>query len=50
MSYATDGPGIESRLRARFPTLVLVGPVVPPTSCTKGTGSLARGKAEGAWR
>ena len=34
-----DGPGIESRWRARFSPPVRTGPGAHPASCTKGTGS-----------
>jgi len=37
--YGLDGPGIESRLGARFSALVQTGPGVHPASCTMGTGS-----------
>jgi hypothetical protein len=34
-----DGPGIESRRRARFSAPVKIGPGAHPASCTMGTGS-----------
>ena len=37
--YGLDGPGIESRLGARFSTPVQTGPGAHPASCTMGTGS-----------
>ena len=37
--YSLDGPGIESRLEARFCTPVQTGPGVHPASYTMGTGS-----------
>ena len=38
-AYGLDGPGIESRLRARFSAPVQIGPEAHPASCTMGTGS-----------
>ena len=38
-AYGLDGPGIESRLGARFSAPVLTGPEAHPASCTMGTGS-----------
>jgi hypothetical protein len=37
--YGKDGPGIESRLGARFSAPVQTGPGAHPASCTTGTGS-----------
>jgi hypothetical protein len=37
--YGLDGPGIESRLGARFFAHVQTGPAAHPASCTVGTGS-----------
>jgi len=37
--YELDGPGIESRLGARFFAPVQTGPGAHPASCTMGTGS-----------
>jgi hypothetical protein len=37
--YGLDGPGIESRWRARFSAPVQTGPGAHPASCTMGTGS-----------
>jgi hypothetical protein len=37
--YGLDGPGIQSRLRARFSAPVQTGPGAHPASCTMGTGS-----------
>jgi hypothetical protein len=37
--YGLDGPGIESRWRARFSAPVQTGPGANPTSYTMGTGS-----------
>jgi len=37
--YGLDGPGIESRWRARFSSPAQTGPGVHPASCTMGTGS-----------
>jgi hypothetical protein len=37
--YGMDGPGIESRWRARFYAPVQTGPGAHPASCTMGTGS-----------
>jgi hypothetical protein len=37
--YGLDGPGIESRLGARFSAPVQTGPGTHPASCTMGTGS-----------
>ena len=36
--YGLDGPGIESRLGARFSAPVQTGREAHPASCTKGTG------------
>jgi hypothetical protein len=38
-AYGLDGPGIESRWRARFSAPVQTGPEAHPASCTIGTGS-----------
>jgi hypothetical protein len=37
--YGLDGPGIESRWRARFSAPVQTGPGAYPASCKMGTGS-----------
>jgi hypothetical protein len=37
--YGLDGPGINSRWRARFSAPVQTGPGTHPASCTMGTGS-----------
>ena len=37
--YGLDGPGIESRWRARFSAPVQTGPGAHPASCTMGIGS-----------
>jgi hypothetical protein len=37
--YGLDGPGIESRWKARFSAPVHTGPGAQPASCTMGTGS-----------
>ena len=37
--YGLDGPGIGSRLGARFSAPVQTGPGTHPASCTMGTGS-----------
>ena len=37
--YGLDGPGIESRWRARFSKFVQTGPGAHPASYTMGTGS-----------
>jgi len=37
--YGLDGPGIESRLGAKFSAPVQTGPGTHPASCTMGTGS-----------
>ena len=37
--YGMDGPGIESRWRARLSAPVQTGPGAHPDSCTMGTGS-----------
>jgi len=39
-----EGPGIESRVGARFSAPVQTGPGVHPASCTMGTGSFLRVK------
>jgi hypothetical protein len=38
-AYGLDGPGIESRWRARSSAPVQTGPEDNPSSCTMGTGS-----------
>ena len=38
-SYGPDGPGIESRLGARFSAPVQTGPGAHPASCTMGAAS-----------
>jgi len=38
--YGLDGPGIESRWRARLYEPVQTGPGTHPASCTMGTGSV----------
>ena len=38
-AYWLEGPGIESRLGARFSALVQTGPEAHTASCTVGTGS-----------
>ena len=48
--YGLDGPGIESRWRARVSAPVQTGPGAYPASCTMGSGSFLGGKAVGAWR
>jgi hypothetical protein len=40
--YGLDGPGIESRWKARFSAPLQTGPVAQPASYTIGTGSLSR--------
>ena len=42
--YGLDGPGIESRWRARFSSPAQTGPGAHPASCTMGTGSFPGGK------
>ena len=37
--YGLDGPGIESRWKARFSAPVHISPGAHPASCTMGTGS-----------
>ena len=37
--YGLNGPGIESRWKARFSASVQTGPEAQPASCTMGTGS-----------
>ena len=44
--HGLDGPGIESRWRARFDAPIQAGPGAHPTSCTLGTGSLVGGGAQ----
>ena len=39
--YGLDGPGIESRWRARFSAPVHTSPGAHPASYTMGTGSLS---------
>ena len=45
--YGLDGPGIESRLGARFFAPVQTGPGAHPASYTMGTGSFPRAKLPG---
>jgi hypothetical protein len=45
--YRQDGPGIESRLRARFFAHVQTGPGTHPASCTMGIGSFLGVKRPG---
>jgi hypothetical protein len=45
--YGLDGPGIESRWRAKFSTPVQTGPGAHPFSCTMGTGSFSWVKRSG---
>jgi hypothetical protein len=45
--YRLDGPGIESRWRARFSAPVQTGPVAHPASYTMGTGSFSGVKRPG---
>ena len=45
--YGLDGPGIESRWRARFSASVQTGPEAHPASYTMGTGSFPRVKRPG---
>ena len=47
--YRLDGPGIESRLGAKFSPPVQTGPVANPASYTMGTGSFLGVKRPGAW-
>ena len=47
--YGLDGPGIQSRWRARFSAPVQTGPGAYPASYTMGTGSFPAVKAAGAW-
>jgi hypothetical protein len=42
--YGLDGPGIESRVGARFSAPVQTGPEAHPASCTMGTGSFPGGR------
>ena len=37
--YGLDGPGLESRLGAKYSAPVQTGPGSHPASCTMGTGS-----------
>jgi len=39
--YGLDGPGIESRWEAKFPTPVQTGSGTHPASCTMDTGSFS---------
>ena len=39
--YGLDGPGIKSRVGARFSAPVQTGSGVRPASCTMGTGSFS---------
>ena len=43
--YELDGPGIESRWRARFSPPVQTDPGDHPASCTMGTGSFPEVKS-----
>jgi len=45
--YGMDGPGIESRWRARITALVQTGPGAYPASYTMGTGSFPGEKRPG---
>jgi hypothetical protein len=45
--YELDGPGIESRWRARFSAPVQTGPGAYPASCTMCTGSFPEVKRPG---
>jgi len=38
-AYGREGPGIESRLEARFSAPVQTGPKAQPAFCARGTGS-----------
>jgi hypothetical protein len=42
--YELGGPGIESRLGARFSVPVQTGPGANPASCTMGTGLFGPGR------
>jgi len=44
--YGLDGPGIESRWRARFSAPVQTGPGAHPAYCTMGTGSFPGVKSD----
>ena len=48
--YGLDGPGFESRWRARFSGPIETGPEAHLASYTMGTGSFHGGRAAGAWR
>ena len=39
IAYGLDGPGIESRWKARFNAPIQTGPGAHPASCTMGTGT-----------
>jgi len=47
--YGLDGPGIESRWRARFSAPVQIGPGAHPASCTMGIGSFPGVEAARTW-
>jgi hypothetical protein len=44
--YGMDGPGVESRLEARFSAPVQTGPGTHPASCTMDTGSFTGVKSD----
>ena len=46
--YVLDGPGIESRWRARLSAPIQPGPGAHPAACTMGNGSFPEVKAAGA--
>jgi len=46
--YGLDGPGIESRMGARFSAPVHTGPMSHPASYTMGTGSFLGVKRPGS--
>jgi hypothetical protein len=48
--YGLEGPGIESRRRAKFSAPVQTGPGHDPASYKMVTGSFPGSKAAGAWR
>lgn len=48
--YVLDGPGIQSRWRARFSTSIQSGPGAYSDSCVIDTCFLSWGKVAGAWR
>ena len=47
--YGLDGPGIESRWRARFSAPVQTGPGAPPSVLYNEYRVFPGGKAAGAW-